>query len=690
MATVNPPTEPPKNGDNIDATDVPKKKERVVVTPPCPPAVATAYLILRGAITAVTGAAICGNDPETCASTSVLQSTYLKENNLSGKFGISLGKKLGDLCELDLPETPDGVDELLTAIETAANRIIQENRTITCFNATKSIISSTYGDACLDASHKKTKDDAVLQLAYIENWIVAVPPAVPYASTGCIHQVRLDRLQSSVSAAKKARSKADVTLKFLAIEVVNIAPTLTELLDTAVVVDTRELSQAKVRCQEGLILLTIQQTAALVIQNEDPIETNVAESADANDVQVEEEMVVNIEEVKGKIDYNKLVDQFGSTLINDELLDKLRAETVGRGRVPTLHRFLRRGMFFSHRDLHNLLNAVSSGTPMYLYTGRGPSSESMHLGHLIPFLFTKWLQDAFDAPLVIQMTDDEKFIFKGTYDEHTGDDLDRFAALTMENARDIIACGFDYNKTFIFSDLEYVGRMYPNIVRIWKSVTTNAVTNIFGFDGSSNIGKVAFPAIQAAPSFASSFPTVLQADRNSDHLCLIPCAIDQDPYFRMTRDIAHKMVHKKHKLSGKPALIHSKFFPPLQGATGKMSSSNENSAIFLTDTPEEIKNKIMHHAFSGGRETKAKQQELGADLEVDVSYQWLKFFLEDDEELERIGVSYGSGKGDFWSTGSVKTRLIEVLQVLVAEHQERRACISDDEVRKWMIERSII
>jgi tryptophanyl-tRNA synthetase len=143
-------------------------------------------------------------------------------------------------------------------------------------------------------------------------------------------------------------------------------------------------------------------------------------------------------------------------------------------------------------------------------------------------------------------------------------------------------------------------------------------------------------------------------------------------------------------LSGKPALIHSKFFPPLQGATGKMSSSNENSAIFLTDTPEDIKNKIMHHAFSGGRETKAKQQELGADLEVDVSYQWLKFFLEDDEELERIGVSYGSGKGDFWSTGSVKTRLIEVLQVLVAEHQERRACISDDEVRKWMTERSII
>jgi len=39
----------------------------------------------------------------------------------------------------------------------------------------------------------------------------------------------------------------------------------------------------------------------------------------------------------------------------------------------------------------------------------------MHLGHLLPFLFTKWLQDTFKVPLVIQITDDEKFFFKGEY-----------------------------------------------------------------------------------------------------------------------------------------------------------------------------------------------------------------------------------------------------------------------------------
>ena len=42
------------------------------------------------------------------------------------------------------------------------------------------------------------------------------------------------------------------------------------------------------------------------------------------------------------------------------------------------------------------------------------------------------------------------------------------------------------------------------------------------------------------------------------HRCLIPCAIDQDPYFRMTRDVAPRLGHHK------PALIESRFFPALQ------------------------------------------------------------------------------------------------------------------------------
>ena len=126
--------------------------------------------------------------------------------------------------------------------------------------------------------------------------------------------------------------------------------------------------------------------------------------------------------------------------------------------------------------------------------------------------------------------------------------------------------------------------MYPNIVRIEKCVTASQVKAIFGFGDSDNIGKYSYPAIQAAPSFSSSFPQIF--GRQSNYQCLIPCAIDQDPFFRMTRDVAPRLGWSK------PAVIHSKFFPALQGPGTKMSASTPTSAIFMTDNPKEVALKV--------------------------------------------------------------------------------------------------
>lgn len=88
------------------------------------------------------------------------------------------------------------------------------------------------------------------------------------------------------------------------------------------------------------------------------------------------------------IDYNKLVDEFGTKKIDDELLARFERVT---GKRP--HHFLRRGIVFSHRDLDLILDRYERGEPFFLYTGRGPSSDSVHVGHTIPFEFTKcmWL-----------------------------------------------------------------------------------------------------------------------------------------------------------------------------------------------------------------------------------------------------------------------------------------------------------
>lgn len=387
----------------------------------------------------------------------------------------------------------------------------------------------------------------------------------------------------------------------------------------------------------------------------------------------DEEDIVNPWEVsthsaKG-VDYDKLITRFGSTKIDDALIQRIEKATG-----KPVHHLLRRGIFFSQRDMEMILDVYEKKQPFYLYTGRGPSSEAMHMGHLIPFIFTKWLQDTFDVPLVIQLTDDEKFLWKDLT-------LDETNHLAFENAKDIIACGFDVEKTFIFSDLDFLTNspaFYRTICRIQKLVTYNQVKGIFGFSDSDSIGKISFPAIQAAPSFSCMFPEIFSG--RTDIPCLIPCAIDQDPYFRMTRDVAPRMGCLK------PALLHSTFFPALQGAQTKMSASDPNSSIFVTDTDQQIKEKINKYAFSGGGATVEEHKAKGGNCEIDVSYQYLTFFMEDDKRLEEIRKTYASGE---LMTGSLKMELIDILQKLVGEHRKRRAEVTDDMVRQFMKPRKL-
>ncbi|KAE8897152.1 Tryptophan--tRNA ligase, cytoplasmic [Phytophthora fragariae] len=366
-------------------------------------------------------------------------------------------------------------------------------------------------------------------------------------------------------------------------------------------------------------------------------------------------------EAEDGVDYDKLVEQFGSTKIPQEMVERMERLTGHKA-----HRYLRRGYFFSHRDLDVILDAYEKGEKFFLYTGRGPSSGSLHMGHLIPFTFTAWLQKVFDVPLVIQLTNDEKFLFK----DQT---LEESEVMAWENAKDIIACGFDVKKTFIFANTDYIKEMYPQILKVQKCVTYNQVRGIFGFTGSDNIGKSSFPAIQAVPSFSETFPVVLGGRKGLR--CLIPHAIDQDPYFRMTRDVAPRIGYLK------PASMHSKFFPALQGSTTKMSASKASTTIYISDSPDDIANKIKKYAFSGGGETKADHEKYGANLEADIPYQYLSFMLENDEELARIGREYGAGR---MMSGEVKQKLIDVMSEYTLDFQKRRAAITDNLVSEFM------
>ncbi len=358
----------------------------------------------------------------------------------------------------------------------------------------------------------------------------------------------------------------------------------------------------------------------------------------------EEETVVTPWEVKGKLDYVKLIEEFGTKPLTKEIIDKLKSISGGQH-----HLMIRRKLFFSHRDFDLILNLYEGGEKIVLYTGRGPSGP-VHLGHYVPWIFTKYLQDVLHAKLYFQMTDDEKFLF------HRNLTLKETKKYTIDNALDVIAAGFDPKKTKIIVDSENISYLYKIALKVAKNITFSTMKAVFGFKASTNIGLIFYPAIQAVPAFLEM---ELTGERT---YTLIPCAIDQDPYWRITRDVAAKIGYTK------PASIYNKFFPGLL-AEGKMSSSIPESTIYMTDRDEDVKMKIMN-AFTGGQPTIREQREKGGNPEICTVFQYLYFLFEprDDKIRER---EKACRKGEILC-GECKQYLIDKVIKFLEEHRKKR------------------
>jgi tryptophanyl-tRNA synthetase len=349
-------------------------------------------------------------------------------------------------------------------------------------------------------------------------------------------------------------------------------------------------------------------------------------------------------EVEGNVDYEKLIKEFGVEKLDEQILKRIEKIT-GQS-----HFMLRRKIFFAHRDMKWILDEYEKGHKFFLYTGRSPSGP-IHIGHLMPWIFTKWLQDEFGVELWFQFPNEEKVLFKKDLDFKNGDKY------MYENMLDIIALGFDPKKTHFIIDTYHADIMYKEACNVSKKVTFSMVKSAFGLNESSNLGQIFYTSMQAVPAF---LPSVL---KHKNIPCLIPHAIDQDVHFRLTRDILPKLGYYK------PGSIQCLFLPPLAGE-GKMSSSEESSAIYTTDSPKDVERKIKKYAFSGGRNTIEEHKRLGGNPDIDISFLYLKMlFEEDDNILKKIEDDYRSGK---LLSGELKQICIDKINYFLKQHQKNR------------------
>ena len=357
---------------------------------------------------------------------------------------------------------------------------------------------------------------------------------------------------------------------------------------------------------------------------------------------MKDDAVVTPWEVKGDIDYGRLSREFGVSPMGD-LPKSFKENTL-----------FRRGKIFAQRDYGRILDASKSCKPFVMMTGLMPTGK-FHIGHAIVAKQFTFYQEL-GAKLYIAVADIEAYNAREqTLSESRKNAFDQYIL-------NYIALGLKPKDCEIYfqSDRSKDGKKAGAYYRLQNLLSRHATFNEFrAVYGDISPAKMLCGLLQASdmlhaqlPEFEGPIPVV------------IPVGIDQDPHIRLARDMASRI--KEVKLMQLSSTYHT-FVPGLTG--GKMSSSDPNSFIALTDDEKTVKAKVNRYAFSGGRDTMEEHRRLGGVPEIDVAYQWLTFFEDDDRKLQSIYDDYKSGK---MLSGELKAVLIEKLNHFLADHQKKR------------------
>jgi len=412
-------------------------------------------------------------------------------------------------------------------------------------------------------------------------------------------------------------------------------------------------------------------------------------------------------------DYNRLREQFGIQELTPELWKEL----------PEPPSFFRRGIVFGHRDFHRIVHAAMHDEPWALMTGLMPSGR-MHLGHKMVLDQILYYQ-RIGGDIYIAVADIEAYATRG----YSLEEAERLAV--EEYITSYIALGLEPCTVYFQSrnsDVKDLGYL------LGRKTNLSEVNAIYGFKGATNMAHVLSPLIQAGdilhPQLAEHggarpvlVPVGVDQDPHirftrgvaaahrlynvtttKDGQVAVFVKPDDDVTrlldlaertaaslgFTSERNDAYKALYLTNAaeadidtidlaLAGQeqqqdgygfisPASTYHRFMTGITG--GKMSSSTPESAIFLTDTPEEARKKIMS-AKTGGAVSLAEHKKHGGTPEQCVLYELFLYHLMDsDAELEQL---YRDCRAGEQLCGACKQRAAELIETFLTELHEKRA-----------------
>ncbi len=304
---------------------------------------------------------------------------------------------------------------------------------------------------------------------------------------------------------------------------------------------------------------------------------------------------------------------------NQDLIKKFGAEPIDKlSNTPDFYSF-KTGVVVSHRDFDKFFKAIKNKEKCAILSGVN-ASGTLHLGHKPVFDTNLFFQKKYNIPVFIPISDDESYV--------AGKVKDQKQALenSLKLAKQLLAYGFDPKKTYFIIDQIYTN-IYNLAIKLSKKVNYSEIKATYGYKPEENIGLHFYPAVQSAhilfPQEKFNIPNVL-----------VPIGPDEDAHIRISRDIASRAGYKK------PAILHSKFLP---GIDGKKMSKSKNNAIFLSDDEKTIRKKISK-AFSGGQPSIEEHKKLGGNPKIDVSCIYLKNLFLPKEKYQEIESKYKKGE----------------------------------------------
>jgi len=343
--------------------------------------------------------------------------------------------------------------------------------------------------------------------------------------------------------------------------------------------------------------------------------------------------------------YEHVFDKFGLSRFPEEYSKKLNNYLFDRGLV------------IAHRDFDKVLARIVDKKPFINMTGIATSGK-FHLGHKLDVDIFKFFK-SLNAKNYFSIADIDGYTSRPKIKS-----MDEAKELAVDNLSHVLALGLSKKDVYVQSRKE--PEYYTLTLEISKKITENMFKAVYGH---LDVGKLAANLLQ----YADILHTQLKAYEGKMP-SITGIGLDQDPHAKLCRDIAKRLPYDFEV----PSFLYFRHQGGLKEGA-KMSSSNPDTAIFLSDDLEEVKKKLKK-AFSGGRDSLEEHRKLGGIPEKDRAYEILLFHHPKTKFVEGIYHDYKSGK---LLSGELKEICLEWLLEFLRKHQAKAK--KDEAVARKMV-----